>query len=100
LTLHYPVVPTFAVTRALVDAAAELQALVHLGSGAAGDAFYAPKDSKPSKSRCARAPFKMDDGKNSSAHQAHQTKIPAARRRGRLPSPRTHSRAGSSNEPS
>jgi len=39
---YYPAVPTFEVTRAMVDAAAELGAPIHLGIGASGDAFYAP----------------------------------------------------------
>lgn len=46
LPLHYPAVPTFEVTRALVDAAAELGVPVHLGVGASGDAFYAPKEGR------------------------------------------------------
>lgn len=46
LPLHYPAVPTFAVTRALVDAAAELKVPVHVGVGAAGDAFYAPREGR------------------------------------------------------
>jgi uridine phosphorylase len=43
---HYPAVPTFEVTRALVDAAAELKVPVRLGIGAAGDAFYAPREGR------------------------------------------------------
>ena len=43
---NYPAVPTFAVTRALVDAAAELKLSVHLGVGASGDAFYAPNQGR------------------------------------------------------
>ena len=46
LPLHYPAVPTFEVTRALADAAAELGVLVHLGLGASGDAFYAPSEGR------------------------------------------------------
>lgn len=46
LPLHYPAVPTFEVTRALVDAAKELNIPVHIGVGAAGDAFYAPKEGR------------------------------------------------------
>lgn len=46
LPLHYPAVPTFEVTRALVDAAAELKVPVHVGVGAAGDAFYAPREGR------------------------------------------------------
>jgi uridine phosphorylase len=39
-------VPTFEVTRALVEAAAELQIPVRVGVGAAGDAFYAPRENR------------------------------------------------------
>lgn len=46
LPLHYPAVPTFSVVRALVDAAKEMNVPVHLGIGAAGDAFYAPKEGR------------------------------------------------------
>lgn len=46
LPLHYPAVPTFQVTRALVDAAYEMRVPIHLGIGAAGDAFYAPKEER------------------------------------------------------
>lgn len=46
LPLHYPAVPTFSVVRALVDAANEMNVPVHLGIGAAGDAFYAPKEGR------------------------------------------------------
>lgn len=46
LPLHYPAVPTFQVVRALVDAAADMKIPVHLGIGAAGDAFYAPKEGR------------------------------------------------------
>ncbi len=46
LPLNYPAVPTFAVTRALVDAAEELQMPVHLGVGASGDGFYAPSENR------------------------------------------------------
>ncbi|MGB8644922.1 MAG: nucleoside phosphorylase [Anaerolineae bacterium] len=38
----FPAVPNFAVTRALVDAATELQLAVRVGLNASGDAFYAP----------------------------------------------------------
>ena len=41
LPIQYPAAPTFAVTRALVDAAAELKVPVHVGVTGAGDAFYA-----------------------------------------------------------
>ena len=46
LPLHYPAVPTFTMVRALVDAANEMNVPVHLGIGAAGDAFYAPKEGR------------------------------------------------------
>lgn len=42
LPQSYPAVPTFGITRELVDAAAELQIPVHVGIGVATDAFYAP----------------------------------------------------------
>jgi uridine phosphorylase len=40
----FPAVPTFEVTRSLVDAAAELDFAVRVGVSASGDAFYAPRD--------------------------------------------------------
>ncbi len=40
----FPAVPTFAITRELVRAAARLDLKVHVGLGSAGDAFYAPRD--------------------------------------------------------
>jgi uridine phosphorylase len=40
----FPAVPTFDVTRSLVDAAAELGYAVHVGVSASGDAFYAPRE--------------------------------------------------------
>jgi uridine phosphorylase len=43
LPLSFPAVPTFEVTRSLVDAASALGIPVHVGLGAAGDAFYAPR---------------------------------------------------------
>ncbi|OQY87444.1 MAG: hypothetical protein B6D41_11705 [Chloroflexi bacterium UTCFX4] len=46
LPLHYPAVPNFFVTRALVDAARALDVPTYLGVGAAGDAFYAPKEGR------------------------------------------------------
>ena len=46
LPLHYPAVPTFEVTRALVEAAKEMDVPIRLGIGAAGDAFYAPKEGR------------------------------------------------------
>ncbi len=42
LPLAYPAVPTFEVTRALVDTASELGIPTHIGIGASTDAFYAP----------------------------------------------------------
>jgi uridine phosphorylase len=46
LPLQYPAVPTFSVVRALVDAANGMDVPVHLGIGAAGDAFYAPNEGR------------------------------------------------------
>ena len=46
LPLYYPAVPTFEVTRAMVEASAELGVPVHLGLGASGDAFYAPQEGR------------------------------------------------------
>ena len=43
LPLNFPAVPTFDVTLALKESAAELGYPVHLGLGIAGDAFYAPR---------------------------------------------------------
>jgi len=43
LPLNFPAVPTFEVTLALKEAAAELGYPIHLGLGIAGDAFYAPR---------------------------------------------------------
>jgi uridine phosphorylase len=40
----FPAVPTYSVLRALVDASEELQIPVTVGVGAAGDAFYAPRE--------------------------------------------------------
>ncbi len=40
----FPAVPTYSVLRALVDAGEELQIPVTVGVGAAGDAFYAPRE--------------------------------------------------------
>src|SRR5581483_38971 len=57
---HYPAVPTFEVTRALVDAAAELQVLVHLGIGAAGDAFYAPKEGRAEMAKAGVLSLEME----------------------------------------
>lgn len=43
---HYPAVPTFEVTRALVDAAAALGIPAYIGIGASSDAFYAPHEGR------------------------------------------------------
>lgn len=40
----FPAVPTFEITRALVDASAELGVAVRVGVSASGDAFYAPRE--------------------------------------------------------
>ena len=42
LPLNFPAVPTFEVTRSLVDAATDLGVPVHVGLSASGDAFYGP----------------------------------------------------------
>lgn len=42
MPLNFPAVSTFEVTRALVDAAAEINVPVRVGVGAAGDSFYGP----------------------------------------------------------
>lgn len=44
LPSRYPAVPTFEVTRRLVEAAAELDVSVHVGVSASVDAFYAPHE--------------------------------------------------------
>lgn len=44
LPLSFPAVPTFEVTRWLIDAARELNIPVYVGQGASGDAFYAPRE--------------------------------------------------------
>jgi uridine phosphorylase len=46
LPLAYPAVPTFEVTRALVDAAAELKTPARVGIGTSTDAFYAPMENR------------------------------------------------------
>jgi len=46
LPLNYPAVPTFEITRALVDAATELSVPVNLGLAASSDAFYAPHENR------------------------------------------------------
>ena len=40
--------PTFSVLRSLVEASEELKIPLRVGVGIAGDAFYAPRDPKPS----------------------------------------------------
>lgn len=57
---YYPAVPTFAVTRALVDAANELHVPVHLGIGAAGDAFYAPKEGRSEMAKAGVLSIEME----------------------------------------
>jgi len=42
----FPAVPTFSVTRSMVEAAEELNIPYTVGVGVAGDAFYAPKENK------------------------------------------------------
>ncbi len=44
----FPAVPTFSVLRSLVEASEELNIPMTVGVGIAGDAFYAPRDSKQS----------------------------------------------------
>jgi uridine phosphorylase len=60
LPLHYPAVPTFGVVRALVDAAAEMNVPVHLGIGAAGDAFYAPKEGREEMAKAGVLSIEME----------------------------------------
>ncbi|HZQ09970.1 MAG TPA: nucleoside phosphorylase [Anaerolineae bacterium] len=60
LPLHYPAVPSFEVTRALVDAAAELNIPVYVGIGAAGDAFYAPKEGRAEMSKAGVLSIEME----------------------------------------
>lgn len=60
LPLHYPAVPTFQVVRALVDAADEMQVPVHLGIGAAGDAFYAPKEGRAEMAKAGVMSLEME----------------------------------------
>ena len=60
LPLHYPAVPTFQVTRAMVDAAAQLNVPVHLGIGAAGDAFYAPKEGRAEMAKAGVMSIEME----------------------------------------
>lgn len=43
LPIEFPAVPTFEITKALVDAAKRLDLKAHVGLGSAGDAFYAPR---------------------------------------------------------
>jgi uridine phosphorylase len=60
LPLHYPAVPTFTVTRAMVDAASDMQVPVHLGIGAAGDAFYAPKEGRAEMAKAGVMSIEME----------------------------------------
>lgn len=60
LPMYYPAVPTFQVTRALVDAAAQLNVPVHLGIGAAGDAFYAPKEGRADMAKAGVMSIEME----------------------------------------
>lgn len=60
LPLHYPAVPTFQVVRALVDAAAEMNVTALLGIGAAGDAFYAPKEGRGEMARAGVLSIEME----------------------------------------
>lgn len=57
---YYPAVPTFAVTRALVDAAAARNLPVRLGIGAAGDAFYAPKEGRSEMAKAGVVSLEME----------------------------------------
>ncbi len=43
LPVEFPAVPSFIITKALIDAAGRLAVKVHVGLGSAGDAFYAPR---------------------------------------------------------
>ncbi len=60
LPLYYPAVPTFQVVRALVDAADEMRVPVHLGIGAAGDAFYAPKEERAEMAKAGVLSLEME----------------------------------------
>jgi uridine phosphorylase len=60
LPLYYPAVPTFDVVRALVDAAEEMNVPVHLGIGAAGDAFYAPKEGRAEMAKAGVLSLEME----------------------------------------
>ena len=60
LPLHYPAVPTFQVVRAMVDAAHVMNVPVHLGIGAAGDAFYAPKEGRAEMAKAGVMSIEME----------------------------------------
>ncbi|MCC7164314.1 MAG: nucleoside phosphorylase [Anaerolineae bacterium] len=60
LPLNYPAVPTFGVVRALADAAKKMGAPVHLGIGAAGDAFYAPREGRDELARAGVLAVEME----------------------------------------
>lgn len=57
---HYPAVPTFQVVRAMVDAAREMNVPAHLGIGAAGDAFYAPKEGREEMAKAGVMSIEME----------------------------------------
>ncbi|RIK30876.1 MAG: uridine phosphorylase [Chloroflexi bacterium] len=60
LPLHYPAVPTFQVTRALADAASAMNVPAQLGIGAAGDAFYAPKEGRAEMAKAGVLSLEME----------------------------------------
>lgn len=60
LPLYYPAVPTFEVVRALVDAAGEMKVPAYLGIGAAGDAFYAPKEGRAEMAKAGVMSLEME----------------------------------------
>jgi len=60
LPLHYPAVPTFQVTRALADAASAMNVPAYLGIGAAGDAFYAPKEGRAEMAKAGVLSLEME----------------------------------------
>ena len=49
LSANFPAVPTFSILRSLVEAGEELKIPVTVGVGTAGDAFYAPRDTRPER---------------------------------------------------
>lgn len=60
LPLYYPAVPTFEVVRALVDTSNEMKIPFHLGIGAAGDAFYAPKEGRADMAKAGVMSLEME----------------------------------------